>query len=389
MPALRRAYLDHNASAPLLDAARQAVIAALDVGGNPSSVHAEGRSVRALVEDARRAVAALAGARADHVTFTSGATEAASMLLTPDWTMGRAPLKASRLFVLDGDHACIASGGRFEPDTMVRIGLQPDGTADLARLSAALDAHDRDAGVPLVAVVLAHNETGVVQDVEAIAALVRRAGGILVADCVQAAGRLPLSQAMELADFLILSAHKLGGPKGVGAVVARSDLLMSRPMLRGGGQEKGHRAGTEAVALIAGFGAAARNASERLGDADLLAPRRDAIEARIAATVPGSIVVGQAAPKRLANTVFFTWPGMKIETALIAFDLEGIAISTGSACSSGKIARSRVLDAMGLKDEGAIRLSFGHSTSQTEIDAFFDVLDRIVARNRHSRARAA
>ena len=254
--AAARAYLDYNASAPLVAEARAAIVAALDAA-NPSSVHAEGRASRRLVEDARRDVARLVGARPEHVVFTSGATEAASTLLGPDWQMGRGAIRMSHLYVSAADHPCILNGGHFAAAQMTRIGVDRNGIADLEALSAALAAHDKAAGLPLVAIHAANNETGVVQPVARIAEIVKAAGGVLVIDAVQAAGRIPLDMSVPYADYLILSSHKIGGPKGVGAIVAASDLMMPRPLINGGGQEKGHRAGTENVAGIAGFGAAA------------------------------------------------------------------------------------------------------------------------------------
>ncbi|MBN9549049.1 MAG: aminotransferase class V-fold PLP-dependent enzyme, partial [Alphaproteobacteria bacterium] len=276
--AATRAYLDYNASAPLIAEARAAMVAALDAA-NPSSVHAEGRASRRLVEDARRDVARLVNARPEHVVFTSGATEAASTLLGPDWQMGRGSVRMSHLYVSAADHPCVLNGGRFAAAQVTRIGVERNGIADLEALSAALAAHDKAAGLPLVAIHAANNETGVVQPVGRIAEIVKAAGGVLVVDAVQAAGRIPLDMSVPYADYMILSSHKIGGPKGVGAIVAASDLMMPRPLINGGGQEKGHRAGTENVAGIAGFGAAARAALGGLDDMDAVARRRDEVEA--------------------------------------------------------------------------------------------------------------
>ena len=259
-----RAYLDYNASAPLLPEARTAMLAALDASANPSSVHGEGRNARRIVEDARREVAALVNTKPDHVVFTSGATEAASTLLTPEWRMGRGDILMSRLYVSAADHPCLLNGGRFPAERVVHIGVDRNGVCDLAALASALSAHDRSEGLPLVAIHLANNETGVIQPVREIGKIVKDAGGILVLDAVQAAGRIPLDMSDGTADYLILSSHKIGGPSGVGALVAASDLMMPKPLVTGGGQEKGHRAGTENLAGIAGFGAAAKVAREAL-----------------------------------------------------------------------------------------------------------------------------
>lgn len=378
--AASRAYLDHNASAPLLPAARDAMLAALEVDANPSSVHSEGRAARRLVETARREVAALVGGDPANVIFTSGATEAASFLLTPDWRMGRSPLAISRLIVCAADHPATLNGGHFPTERVTRIGVDADGLIDLDALHAALAAHDLASGTVLVEVHLANNETGVLQPADRIAAICRAAGAILVLDAVQAAGRVRLDMSAGLADFLVLSAHKLGGPKGAGAVVSAGGVLMPVPLVRGGGQEHGHRAGTENVAAIAGFGAAARVAADRLADIAQVRALRDRFEATILDLVPDAVIFGREAP-RLPNTTFFAIPGTKAETAQIAFDLEGVALSAGSACSSGKVGPSHVLAAMGHGAYGgALRVSIGHETGENDLDAFAAALRKLAAR---------
>ncbi|MGN6144839.1 MAG: cysteine desulfurase family protein [Mesorhizobium sp.] len=374
-----RAYLDHNASAPLSDAARAAVDSALDAA-NPSSVHSEGRAARRIVEDARRAVAALVNGRPEHVVFTSGATEAAATLLTPDRQMGRAALRMSRLYVCQADHPCLLSGGRFPARQVTRLGVGGDGILDLAALGAALAAHDKADGLPLVAIHAANNETGVIQPVDAISRIVKAAGGVLVLDAVQAAGRIPLDISAGSVDYLILSSHKIGGPKGAGAIVAAADLMMPRPLVAGGGQEKRHRAGTENLPAIAGFGAAARQALAALDAIEAVRARRDAVESVVSDLVPDAVFFGAGAP-RLANTSFFAIPGMKAETAQIAFDLAGVALSAGSACSSGKVGPSHVLKAMGISDgQGALRVSIGPATTDEDIELFRTALAGIAAR---------
>lgn len=375
-----RVYLDYNASAPLLAVARAAMLAALDGVGNASSVHGEGRAARRLVEEARADVAALVGGRPEHVVFTSGATEAASTLLTPDWRLGRSPLRMSRLYVSAADHPCILSGGRFPAEQVSRIGVDGNGILDLAALETALAAHDRNDGLPIVAVHAANNETGVLQPVGRISDLVKAAGGVLVVDAVQAAGRIPLDIIGACGDFLILSAHKIGGPKGVGAFVGKADLMMPIPLVTGGGQEKGFRAGTENLSGITGFGAAARYAASALERVEAVRLKRDMIEAAIFRAVPDAQIFGGAV-ERLANTVFFAVPGIKAETAQIAFDLAGIAVSAGSACSSGKVGPSHVLKAMGVSQpEGGLRVSIGEATGEGEIERFAAVLARLAAR---------
>jgi cysteine desulfurase len=386
--AAERAYLDYNASAPLLEAARAAMVAALDVAANPSSVHAEGRAARRIVEEARRDVAALVNARPEHIVFTSGATEAASMLLTPDWRMGRGAVRMGHLYVCAADHPCLLNGGSFAAGHVSRIGVGADGVVNLDALAKALTAHDGTTGLPLVAIHAANNETGVIQPLEAIAQIVKAAGGVLVLDAVQAAGRISLDMSKPCADYLILSSHKIGGPKGVGALVAAADLMMPRALISGGGQEKGHRAGTENLPGIAGFGMAARVALEGLSRVDAVEARRGEIEAIVKELVPGAEIFGATAP-RLANTVFFAIPGVKAETAQIAFDLAGVALSAGSACSSGKVGPSHVLKAMGYDESyGALRVSIGQATSARDLDLFRDALAALVAR-RADRVKAA
>lgn len=380
-----RLYLDWNATAPLCEAARSAFVAALDLPGNPSSVHAEGRAARAAVDKARRQVAALAGRDPAHVVFTSGATEAANLVLTPDFRMGRSPLRIGHLYVSAIEHPAVREGGRFAAGEISEIPVLPSGVIDLAALSALLAAHDVARGIPMVAVMFANNETGIIQPVAEVSALVKAAGGLLVVDAVQAAGRVDLADAAG-ADFLILSSHKIGGPKGVGALVGKGETLMPAPLVRGGGQEKGHRSGTENFPAIIGFGAAADEAAKGLSDVAVVAALRDRLEAGMRASAPDVLIHG-AGEQRLANTSFFSLPGLKSETGQIAFDLEGIALSAGSACSSGRVGESHVLSAMGFDPKlGALRISLGPTTSETDVDRALAAFGRIAGRRRLSGA---
>lgn len=255
------------------------------------------------------------------------------------------------------------------------------GIIDCAALETQLQAHDRETGLPMVAVMLANNETGVVQPIADVAAIVRAHGGILVVDAVQAAGRLPLSIEALGADFLILSSHKIGGPKGAGALVARGEIMMPSSLIRGGGQEKGHRSGTENAAALAGFAAAARAAARDIdGRMAAVAAMRDSLEMKMRSSAPDVIIHGQSV-SRLANTCFFTLPGLKAETGQIAFDLEGVALSAGSACSSGKVGQSHVLTAMGYDPrQGALRISIGEATTQVEIERCAAIFAKVAAR---------
>lgn len=382
-----RAYLDWNASAPLEPAARAAMLGALDVTANASSVHAEGRAARHLVEAARAEIAAIAGAKPEHVVLTSGATEAAQMALSPDYRMGRSALAMSRLYVAATDHPCLLGGGRFPRDRIGVIGVDADGVLDLDMLRALLAKHDRSKGTALVALHLANNETGVIQPVGEIGSIAHEAGAVVVLDAVQAAGRIPLDISAGYADFLILSAHKIGGPKGAGALVAASDLLLPAPLISGGGQEKGHRGGTENVLAIAGFGAAAKEAGSHLGEMGNVKRRRDAIEAAVLALAPDAVIYGSRV-ERLPNTSFFALPGLKAETAQIAFDLAGVALSAGSACSSGRVGPSHVLQAMGHDGESGLRVSIGPATTDDDMELFHTALAGIIAR-RAARKEAA
>jgi cysteine desulfurase len=367
-----RVYLDWNATAPLRPEAREAMLATLDLAGNPSSIHAEGRAARRVVENAREQVAALVGARPEDVVFTSGGTEANMLALTPD--------ASARLLVSAIEHPSVLAGGRFPAKSVERLPVTRRGTIDLAVLERRL-ADLADSRV-LVSLLYANNETGVVQPVSEAARVIREARALLHCDAVQAAGRIPIEINAIGADLLTLSGHKIGGPKGVGALVRRGDALYepTDPLIRGGGQERGRRAGTENVAGIAGFGAAAAAARSQMASAGpRMAALRDRLEARLEAATPTMMIFG-AGTERLPNTTLFTVSGMKAETAVIAFDLEGIAVSSGAACSSGKVQPSHVLSAMGVPPElarGAVRVSLGPTTTESEIDRFVEAWIRV------------
>jgi cysteine desulfurase len=360
-----RIYLDWNATTPLRAEAREAMAAAWDLCGNPSSVHAEGRQARRLVEAARVLIAAAVGAVARNVVFTSGGTEANALALAPGLRRGAMP-PVERLAVSAIEHASVLTGGRFPAEAASTIGVTKSGVLDLDRLRATL------AGGPpaLVSVMAANNETGTLQPVREAAEIVHAAGGLLHVDAIQAMGKIPLDLNEMNADLVTVSAHKIGGPKGVGAVILAEGVLGFEPLLRGGGQELGRRAGTENVAGIAGFGAAVQRAMEALeGEATRLESLRNRLEEGLLAT-PG-VIVFSSDVERLPNTTLFTVPGLRAETAVIGFDLAGIAVSSGSACSSGKVQPSHVLEAMGYGPElaqGAVRLSLGWSTSETDVD---------------------
>jgi cysteine desulfurase len=364
-----RVYLDWNATAPLRQQAREALERALALTGNPSSVHAEGRAARHLVEEAREQVAALLGAERADVIFTASGTEANALALSPaiETAAGKAP--RDKLFISAVEHVSVRAGGRFAHETIEDIPVDAAGRIDLAALAQAL----RTAQRPLVSIMLANNETGVIQPVAEAAAIVHAANGLLHVDAVQATGRVTCDIPTLGADLVTLSAHKIGGLKGVGALLrGREDIHFPEPLIRGGGQERGLRAGTENVAGIAAFGAAAAAVRAHLADeAAHMRSLRNLLEEGLREIAPQTVIFGEAA-ERLPNTTLFSHPGLKAETAVIAFDLAGIAVSSGAACSSGKVQPSHVLAAMGVSEaltRGAIRASVGYSTTTADIEA--------------------
>jgi cysteine desulfurase len=368
----QRIYLDWNATAPLRKEARAAMAAALDVCGNPSSVHAEGRAARRIVEAAREQVAALVGAQPRDVVFTSGGTEANMHALTPG--LGAAKSYFERLLVSAIEHPSVLGGGRFPEDAVERLPVTERCELDLCALKRRL-AEFAGRRI-LVSNMLANNETGVIQPICEIAHLVHKAGALLHVDAVQGPGRIPCDVSNLGADLLTISAHKIGGPKGVGALIRRDAALsFTEPLIRGGGQERGSRAGTENVPGIAGFGAAATAAAAEMA---ATAPRLDALRNRLDAGLRAAspqIVIFGCESRRLPNTTLFALPGVKAETAVIAFDLAGVAVSSGAACSSGKVLPSHVLAAMGVVPEvalGALRVSLGPTTTESDIEGFID-----------------
>lgn len=368
-------YLDYNATAPVRPDAAAAVAEALQATGNASSVHGFGREARRILEDAREAVAGLVGAAPAQVIFTGGGTEANDLALGGS---GR-----GRVLVSAGEHDSVLQA----VPAAERIPLQRDGRIDRSALAALLAA---DASPALVSVMLANNETGVIQPLDEVVALARARGALVHCDAVQAAGKIALDVADLGVDLLSLSAHKLGGPQGVGALVVAEGVPL-RPALRGGGQERRRRAGTENLPGIAGFGAAARAAADGLAGFAVLAALRDDLEARLRALAPEVIVYGAEAP-RLANTSCFALPGLPAETQVMALDLAGIAVSAGSACSSGKIEPSHVLRAMGATAQqasSAIRVSLGWRSGAADIEAFVAAWGPLYRRRMARQPRAA
>jgi cysteine desulfurase len=366
-------YLDHNATTTVRAVAVDAVAHALRLGGNASSVHGFGRAARKLVEDSRDAVADLVAAAPAGVVFTSGGSEANNLALR---RTGRARVLASAV-----EHASVLKAAAG----IEAIPADGNGVVDVAALDAMLAKDDRPA---LVSVMLANNETGVVQPVAEVAAVAKRRGALVHCDAVQAAGKMAVTLRALGVDMISLSAHKIGGPAGVGALVLAGDVPLAA-MIRGGGQERGRRAGTENVPGIAGFGAAARAAAVGIADFQRLGRWRDQIEARLR-ELAGARVFGAGAP-RLANTSCLSMPGVRAENQIIALDLAGVAVSAGAACSSGKIEPSHVLAAMGVgPDEAAtaIRVSLGWNSTENDVARFLEAWAGIFAA-RQSRAVAA
>jgi cysteine desulfurase len=364
-------YLDYNATAPIRPVALAASVEAMRAGGNPSSVHAAGRAARAMMEAAREQVAALIAAPASTVIFTSGGTEANALAVESATAAG-----SRRLLISATEHDCVRATAEAGAAIAETWPVNADGAADLDWLEARLQAWSPADGRPFAALMAANNETGVIQPVAAAAALLRAVDGWLHVDAVQAAGKIALdSRALESgglgADTLAIASHKIGGPTGVGALTFGPRAVMTR-RIHGGGQERGRRAGTENIAGIAGFGAAAQAAAR---DLDALADQaawRDAVAARL--IDQAGVTVFGADASRLPNTLCFAAPGFSSELQLMALDLEGVMVSAGSACSSGKVKASHVLLAMGAGALAgcALRVSGGWNSGQADWNRFAD-----------------
>jgi cysteine desulfurase len=383
-----RIYLDHNATAPMPDVVREAVLAGMALSGNPSSIHAEGRAARSAVEDARQQIAVAVGVEARQVIFTSGGSEGAATLLQPRWVMKGDIRHCQRLIVSATEHACVLNGGRFESAKVVRALVDADGVIDLEALDASLSQCDR----PLLAVHHANNETGVIQPLTEISALARAHQALLVVDAVQSFGKIAFALAETGADAVFLSAHKLGGPKGIGAIVlADTAIAPAEALIGGGGQQRGFRAGTENVPGILGFAAAVRDRFKQMESWREIKALRDHLEKESHALAPDLYVFGHAA-ERLPNTSLIALPGLSAEQALIGLDLEGIAVSSGSACSSGKVKRSHVLDAMGVDaalSGNAIRISLGLETSSDDVTKCLAALQKLIHRTTRNKSMMA
>ncbi|MEI9900262.1 MAG: cysteine desulfurase family protein [Hyphomicrobium sp.] len=368
----QRTYLDHNASTPLRPAARAAMLGALELTGNPSSVHAEGRAVRAIIETAREQVAALIGARPSEVVFTSGATEANNTVMAAGW---------QAICVSAIEHDSVLAPARAAGAKVIALPASKDGVVELDAVAKQL-AHAAEGGVRvLISVMMANNETGVVQPLAEAASLARELGLSLHVDAVQGPGRLAVNFAELGADTLTFSAHKLGGPRGIGALVIRDGASLPA-LIKGGGQERRRRGGTENVAGIAGFGAACAEVARDSGAAARIAVLRDRLEAGVMAATPNAVIIGRNAA-RIGNTSCIAVPGKLSETLVIRLDLEGIAVSSGAACNSGKVGANTVIAAMGLGEDiarSSVRVSLGPETVEADVAAFLAAWEKVAAR---------
>lgn len=374
---MSRTYLDYNATAPLRPEAREALLAALDIG-NPSSVHFEGRQARALVETARQDIAELVVAHPETVIFTSGGTEACNLALN----LRQVPAangggKIGRILVSAIEHSAVLEAAKSSGLPVEILPVTAHGVLDIAALEASL----QDETPALVCVMLANNETGVIQPIAQVGALVKAHGSLLFCDGVQAAGKTPINMIAMGIDALSLSGHKLGAPMGVGALVTRPGVVVP-PQLIGGGQELGRRAGSENISGIAAFAAAARAAMAGLEAFQGLAAQRDAMEAALLAAQPEVKIFGQEA-ERLANTSCFALAGLSSEGLVMGLDLDGLSVSAGSACSSGKVSRSHVLEAMGVSphiSKAVVRVSLGWQSHTQDTDKLVTAWAKLAAR---------
>lgn len=379
-------YLDHNASSPLLASAKAAMTEAFELAGNPSSVHQPGRAIRAVIEQARERLANFVGAREQDVIWTSGGTEANNLALTPS-LFPRDLQDNVTLYVSAIEHPSVLNGMRFEKEHIKVIPVTSQGVIDLnwleGELMNDLTDEEQEQGVTpgtrpiLVSVMRVNNETGVIQPITELSALVHKCGGLVHSDCVQALGKVPLDLKELGADLISVSAHKIGGPHGVGALIlAGADILLRAPLITGGGQELKRRGGTENVLGIVGFGAAIAEIADTTDTQYMEVKRlRDDLEQQLLQICPEAVIFGkgQNSASRAPHVCCFAVEGLMAEKSIIQLDLAGVAVSSGSACSSGKVEQSHVLKAMGASEAqsfSALRLSLGSTTTKADIDGF-------------------
>lgn len=384
--ARRAVYLDHNASAPLLPEARAALVDVLGLTGNPSSVHNHGRLLRNRIETARDQVAALAGAERSQVVFTGSATEAITQAIVG----GVRAFRLDQVIVGAGEHAAVRAAANSAGVPVVSVALDGRGVVQIDELFLSIDAANTSGSQTLVAIQAVNNETGVVQPLARIEAMVGASPHYLFVDAVQALGKLPLEFASRAPDMMAVSAHKIGGPAGVGALLVKSHADAAK-LIPGGGQETGRRGGTEAAALIAAFGAAAEAFSQRYDAARVNGLARR-LEEGLEAIAGADLTIFGAMAERIGNTVDFAVQGLGSAVAMMGLDLMGISVSSGSACSSGKVGPSHVLEAMGVDPDlaaGALRVSLGWNSSEDDVSAFLDGFEEVLGRHRARQGRAA
>lgn len=377
-------YIDHNASAPLLPEARDAHVAALDLTGNPSSVHADGRALRGLIDRARTEVAMLAGAERDQVVFTGSATEAITQAIVG----GAKAFNVDAIVVSEGEHTAVLKAADATGLPVKRVGLDSDGQIRVEQIAGAIAEADMVGMRLLVAVHLVNNETGVIQPVDRIEMLVGPSPHFLFVDAAQAFGKMDLEFASRPPDLMAISGHKIGGGVGAAALLMKGHADQVR-LIPGGGQESGRRGGTENAPAIAGFGAAALAFPERFYGAEVSDLVRMA-EAGMRQIAPDLVVFGEKA-ERIGNVSNFAVPGLKNSVAMMGLDLAGISVSSGSACSSGKVGPSHVLASMGASDdlsECALRISFGWSSTKEDVEAYLKAFGEVVGRHKARRIAA-
>lgn len=389
---MARVYLDYNATSVPRVSAKEAVAAAMMAPTNASSVHTEGRAARAIVEDARHQLAVLIGAEPEAIFFTSGATESNTTALSPEMELAGKPARFDVLLLSGVEHPAVRAGGSFKPEQIETVPVDANGVIVLDALKDALAKHAKEGRRAFVSVMAANNETGVLQPLRAVADIVHAANGVFHSDAVQVIGKIPFDVRESGVDLLSITSHKLGGPQGVGAVVTAHRDTRVPALMRGGGQERGRRQGTESVAAIAGFGAAATEAGQTLTpEGSRLGALRAKIEEGIRSIAKDAVIFSDRAA-RLPNTTFFAAPGVAAEVALIALDLDGIALSAGSACSSGKSAASPTLQAMGVNSDigrCAMRVSTGWNTSDADVTQFLTAFAKVYTSLNKRGARAA
>lgn len=376
-----RSYFDHNATAPIRPEAAEALLAALSQTGNASSTHGEGRAARTRLDDARKQVAALVGAAPGGVVFTSSGTEADTLALTPDISRGSEKLACDVLLTTAVEHSAVLRGHRFAADRVELVPVDARGRVKLDALEEALARHAEAGHRALVSIMVANNETGVIQPLAEAARRAKAHGALVHSDAVQAAGRIPVDISALGVDMLSLSAHKIGGAPGCGALVMADPDLRPAAVFAGGGQERGRRAGSENVPSAVAFGMAAESAKRDLAtEVPRIAGLRDGLESALRCEFPELVLlVGDV--ERLPNTSCIALPGVPAETLVIALDLAGVAVSAGAACSSGKVAPSHVLGAMGVPERiarSAVRMSLGWSSVDEDVERALGVFRRVL-----------